>query len=162
MYKAGSKTRRSMNRPILDKENMSEALNNQPRDRPNSSIQNLLAGHSRMSIEEKPFKKLLQRGLEQENSHEPRDFLVPSRDSSSSSTPGINELENARLLRDYSTDFLNNMLRSTRDASRFLERHEVTGQLRAKMIDWMVEVFSSYKFLDGSFFRGVEIMDRFF
>jgi len=30
------------------------------------------------------------------------------------------------------------------------------------MIDWMIEVFSSYKFLDGSFFRGVELMDRFF
>mgnify|MGYP002361177803 FL=1 len=30
------------------------------------------------------------------------------------------------------------------------------------MIDWMIEVFSSYKFLDGTFFRGVELMDRFF
>lgn len=59
-------------------------------------------------------------------------------------------------------DFLEELRRNSNLSTRFLEHHEITGQLRSKMIDWMIEVFSSYKFLDGTFFRGVELMDRFF
>jgi hypothetical protein len=30
------------------------------------------------------------------------------------------------------------------------------------MLDWMVEVMKSYKFMNKTYFAGVEIMDRFF
>jgi hypothetical protein len=46
--------------------------------------------------------------------------------------------------------------------NEFLMRHDINPQLRAKMVDWMIEVFSSYKCLDSTFFKGVELMDRYF
>lgn len=44
----------------------------------------------------------------------------------------------------------------------FLSRHKIDGALRARMLDWMVEVISSYNFQPKTYFAGVEIMDRFF
>ena len=34
--------------------------------------------------------------------------------------------------------------------------------LRARMLDWMVEVTSSYKFTNKAYFDGVQLMDRYF
>lgn len=42
-----------------------------------------------------------------------------------------------------------------------LIRHEITPALRARMIDWMIEVLTNFKFIDESFFLAVSIMDRF-
>lgn len=44
----------------------------------------------------------------------------------------------------------------------FLNNHKIDGILRARMLDWMVEVMSSYHFQNKTYFAGVEIMDRFF
>ncbi len=44
----------------------------------------------------------------------------------------------------------------------FLENHEITGRLRAKMIDWIVEVLSSYKCAEQTFFTSVFVLDEFF
>ena len=74
MNKFGSKTRRSLNRP-LDKENISEALNNQPREKHNGSIPNLMIGHSLMSVEEKPIRKLDRKGIEVGSSQRSMDSL---------------------------------------------------------------------------------------
>jgi hypothetical protein len=38
----------------------------------------------------------------------------------------------------------------------------VDNILRARMLDWMVEVTSSYKFTNKTYFDGISIMDRFF
>ena len=38
----------------------------------------------------------------------------------------------------------------------------ITSQLRAKMVDWMIEVLSSYKMSEECFFRSVRYMDLLF
>mgnify|MGYP006351617395 CR=1 FL=1 len=45
---------------------------------------------------------------------------------------------------------------------KFLANHKIDGILRARMLDWMVEVMSSYHFQNKTYFAGVEIMDRYF
>jgi len=42
-----------------------------------------------------------------------------------------------------------------------LRLHEITPSLRAKMIDWMVEVMTSFKCKDQTFFMAVSLMDRY-
>jgi len=114
MYKAGSKTRRSLNRP-LDKENIAEALNNQPREKQHGSIPNLLMGHSFMSVEEKPLRKLGRKGIELGSSQQSMDSLPTVRPAAELPVQPeflINELENVQLLGDYSLDFLKGLLGS--------------------------------------------------
>ena len=43
-----------------------------------------------------------------------------------------------------------------------LKNHEITAPLRAKMVDWMVEVLTNFKCHDRTFFLSVGLMDRFF
>ena len=43
--------------------------------------------------------------------------------------------------------------------NNFLAHHSISKSLRAKMIDWMVEVLSSYKMSEDTFFRSVNFMD---
>jgi hypothetical protein len=47
-------------------------------------------------------------------------------------------------------------------SKRFLEKHHIDSTLRARMLDWMVEVIGSYKFTDKTYFDGIQIMDRYF
>jgi hypothetical protein len=42
-----------------------------------------------------------------------------------------------------------------------LLHHEITSSLRSKMIDWMIEVLSSYKMSEESFFKSIFIMDSY-
>jgi hypothetical protein len=44
----------------------------------------------------------------------------------------------------------------------FLRNHSIDGTLRARMLDWMVEVTSSYKFTNKTYFDGASLMDRYF
>jgi hypothetical protein len=44
---------------------------------------------------------------------------------------------------------------------QFLSEHSIPPGLRAKMVDWMVEVTSSYKCSDQTFFISTRIMDTF-
>lgn len=43
----------------------------------------------------------------------------------------------------------------------FLKHHTISTNLRAKMVDWMVEVLTSYKCKDQTFFMSVRLMDQF-
>jgi len=43
-----------------------------------------------------------------------------------------------------------------------LKNHEITPNLRAKMVDWMVEVLTNFKCNDQTFFMSVALMDRYF
>ncbi|CAD8067829.1 unnamed protein product [Paramecium sonneborni] len=43
----------------------------------------------------------------------------------------------------------------------FLKKHSISSNLRAKMVDWMVEVLTSYKCKDQTFFMAVRLMDTF-
>lgn len=47
------------------------------------------------------------------------------------------------------------------DASNCLERHKITPTLRARMIDWMIEVLTNFKCDDQTFFLAVNMQDRF-
>jgi len=42
-----------------------------------------------------------------------------------------------------------------------LKNHEITPVLRAKMVDWMVEVLTSFKCSDRTFFLSIRTMDRY-
>jgi hypothetical protein len=42
-----------------------------------------------------------------------------------------------------------------------LERHKITPTLRARMIDWMIEVLTNFKCDDQTFFLAVSLQDRF-
>ncbi|CAK85243.1 unnamed protein product (macronuclear) [Paramecium tetraurelia] len=44
----------------------------------------------------------------------------------------------------------------------FLKNHSIPSNLRAKMIDWMVEVLCSYKCTDQTFFVAVRTLDFYF
>ena len=56
---------------------------------------------------------------------------------------------------------LRHLCETSSHSKDFLLSHDITPQLRSKMIDWMIEVLSSYKMNEDSFFRSVKIMDRF-
>ncbi len=41
-------------------------------------------------------------------------------------------------------------------------RHLITPALRARMIDWMIEVLTNFKCDDQTFFLAVSLLDRYF
>lgn len=43
-----------------------------------------------------------------------------------------------------------------------MERHEINYPLRARMVDWMIEVLTNFKCDDQTFFIAVSILDRYF
>jgi hypothetical protein len=44
----------------------------------------------------------------------------------------------------------------------FLQGHDIDKGLRARMLDWMIEVTSSYKFTPKTYFSSICLMDRYF
>lgn len=48
---------------------------------------------------------------------------------------------------------------NTRDS---LRRHKITPALRARMVDWMIEVLTNFKSDDQTFFLAVSLLDRYF
>jgi len=43
-----------------------------------------------------------------------------------------------------------------------LAKHKITENLRARMVDWMVEVLINFKSNDQTFFLSVNLLDRYF
>lgn len=74
------------------------------------------------------------------------------------------ELENQNLKNTYSNDIIENLksIELKHEYKNFLENHKIPPHLRAKMVDWMVEVLCSYKCQDQTFFLSISIMDWFF
>jgi len=62
---------------------------------------------------------------------------------------------------DYSEDIFKHISGCELELESFLAKHSITPSLRAKMIDWMIEVLSSYKMSEESFFRSVALMDAY-
>lgn len=48
------------------------------------------------------------------------------------------------------------------DIKNNLVRHKITPALRARMVDWMIEVLTNFKCDDQTFFLAVSLMDRYF
>jgi len=46
--------------------------------------------------------------------------------------------------------------------TNMLEGHEINATLRARMVDWMIEVLTNFKCDDLTFFLAVSMMDRYF
>jgi len=45
---------------------------------------------------------------------------------------------------------------------KFMEKHEINAKLRTKMVDWMIEVMSTYKCQEQTYFCALNILDRYF
>ncbi|CAD8211569.1 unnamed protein product [Paramecium octaurelia] len=71
-----------------------------------------------------------------------------------------NEL--CKLINNYSEPILDYYLElNNQTPKNFLSNHTVSSNLRAKMVDWMVEVLTSYKCKDQTFFLAVKLMDSY-
>lgn len=71
--------------------------------------------------------------------------------------------ESKRLIAEYSSDILRTYkAKATKDVPKaFLNSHSISPALRGKMVDWMIEVLTSYKCNDQTFFMAVSLMDFF-
>lgn len=49
------------------------------------------------------------------------------------------------ITRDYSQDILTHLITTAQGQKGLLANHSITPSLRSKMVDWMIEVLSSYK-----------------
>ncbi len=47
--------------------------------------------------------------------------------------------------KDYSLDIMSHLCLQSKSTLGFLSTHAITPTLRSKMLDWMIEVLSSYK-----------------
>lgn len=43
----------------------------------------------------------------------------------------------------------------------FLDRHYIDAGLRARMVDWMTEVTTSYRFESKTYFDSVQLLDQY-
>lgn len=71
-------------------------------------------------------------------------------------------LEDQKVQNNYGPSILSFYQSKERDRACFLENHLVTNDLRCKMIDWMIEVLSSYKCSETCFFVALETLDLYF
>lgn len=54
------------------------------------------------------------------------------------------------------------MLEQCYDTKNCLERHKITPALRARMVDWMIEVLTNFRCDDQTFFIAISLLDRYF
>ena len=95
-----------------------------------------------------------------------KDILCePNKYFSAIHIPAITDLErqNLNAIKEYGheIDEYEKVLEDKCPVNNCLEYHEITPELRAKMIDWMVEVMTSFKCNDQTFFMSVSLMDRY-
>lgn len=48
------------------------------------------------------------------------------------------------------------------DTTDCLSRHEISAPVRARMVDWIIEVLTNFSCGDQTFFTAVSLMDRYF
>lgn len=74
------------------------------------------------------------------------------------------KMETRKTLEFYGEDMLADLLSKEKEYSiqNALANHEIQDTVRAKMIDWMIEVLCSYKCTDMTFFIAVSYLDLFF
>ena len=113
-----------------------------------------------------PFKQL----------QEPRDKSEPSRRASTARKTStavrsffkepltLGEQLNAQLLGDCGQDIAEYL--HTQDpftlATGSLQKHDISKELRCKMVDWMVEVLTNFKSQDQTLFLAISLLDRYF
>ena len=77
----------------------------------------------------------------------------------------VNKRESDTLLLKYGENcyYFNKILEKNifKMSETLLQNHKITSNIRTKMIDWMIEVFSVFECMDETFFLSVNIMDLF-
>ena len=68
---------------------------------------------------------------------------------------------NSQFLKEYGCSILDKA-QNKQTLGDFLLNHEIDAHLRAKMLDWMIQVASTYKFNHHSYFYSTLLMDRYF
>lgn len=87
--------------------------------------------------------------------------LALERRQSSASDEKLKAQLSQEIADDYGADLLSTILEKLDTPKAFLSNHEIKHSLRAKMVDWMIEVLSSYQMTEDSFFKAVYFMDKF-
>lgn len=70
----------------------------------------------------------------------------------------VKQAKQTTLTEDYCRTYgqqMENGLKRELTKGKFLSNHKIDGVLRARMLDWMVEVMSSYHFQNKTYFAGV-------
>jgi hypothetical protein len=68
-----------------------------------------------------------------------------------------------KLVRDeYSSGIISSLISEEKENEKFLSSHKISERLRTQMVDWMIEVLSSYHCDESTFFESVNIMDNYF
>ena len=65
------------------------------------------------------------------------------------------------IYKDYSNDIFEYISGKELGLESFMTHHKISTSLRAKMVDWMIEVLSSYKMSEETFFKSVALMDLY-
>ena len=63
---------------------------------------------------------------------------------------------------EYGPSILEEYFIEQENIKNVLEKHTITPQMRLKMVDWMVEIFTIIQTNDITFFNAVNIMDKYF
>ena len=66
-------------------------------------------------------------------------------------------------LLNYGSSFLQSFsLKDTIIPENFMKNHQISSYIRAKMVNWMLEIFHTFNSNEETFLAAVEIMDKFF
>ncbi len=73
------------------------------------------------------------------------------------------EAENSNIIKDYGNASFSNLKKREKIEvfPNLLKKHKIDNIVRAKMVDWMVEIFYIYESIAETFFLAVYIMDKF-
>ena len=63
---------------------------------------------------------------------------------------------------EYGPSILEEYFAEQENINNVLEKHSITPEMRLKMVDWMIEIFTIIQTNDITFFNAVNIMDNFF
>jgi hypothetical protein len=68
------------------------------------------------------------------------------------------------LMSEYGSDIHGHLkqLESCTKQQGFLLKHQILPDFRAKMVDWMVEVLTTFKNSDQTYFLAINLLDRYF
>jgi hypothetical protein len=72
------------------------------------------------------------------------------------------QLIDAFNLIEYGPTILEEYFNEQENIKNVLEKHTITPEMRLKMVDWMIEIFTIIQTNDITFFNAVNIMDNFF
>lgn len=117
-------------------------------------------------LKEKPFKEISHQPIPEEprlRARSSNGVTVSSFIRKVSFPEQLKKTYTQLVVDDYLGDISAFMCESTErcQCEHMLLRHEITSSLRSKMVDWMIEVLSSYKMTEESFFKSVFVMDTY-